>query len=390
MTAIVISFGPSESSYSTRNRGIPHRKDVLNAGASKNSGSPSVIMEVTAMRPDEFKKIAKKPSYLVDGLIYKGHFVVFGGLWGSAKSWLTELLAVCVASGVPFLGRDVMIQPVTLVDEETPQDELFERLERISVGLGLEGIPELLDIRPQEGFRFDSSTAYLEREMKNLGTGLLVLDNLSAMLGKYNENNDIGLARQVWNRLKSVVPTIALVHHFGKVAESDSEASFTLALRGSGKILDSADTAFSVRNRSFPYIVRVEKQRHTISGEKEWSFGIKEESKSLIVFENGIVVPELSQHEYILLDFLVNEKKVVATINNTKIKLKGGLSDFQIRDTYSSLANKGLARLEMGEKNKYSYFVTEAGEEHLKVASYIDKAKSIRTTKSGKSGKSRL
>lgn len=321
------------------------------------------------MKPKDFMKIASKPSYLVDGLFYQGHFIVVGGLWGSGKSWLSDLLAICVASGTPFLGRKVLMRPVMLVDEETSRDLLMDRLCRITEGLKLKEIPPLLDIRSMEGYSLANipATDALVRSAKELGIGLVILDNLSSMLGSVNEN-DVAPARIQWNKIKAAVGTLFLIHHFNKEAEKDNETSFTAALRGSGKILDSADTGLSIRkgdHKGFPFAVKVEKERHSLSGDKEWMFNLVSEDETSVVLGNSKYYPELTHDESVLLHFLGGDYKGIHTVDSASKKLNKELSDYTIRKLYAGLLEKGLAEFHMvNGQHKYFYTITSEGEEH--------------------------
>lgn len=257
------------------------------------------------MRISEFQKIAKRPTELVRGTIFKGHVILLAGFWGTIKSWIMEDLAISVASGKPSLFGVVEEQGhVILIDEETESDILGNRLHRLANGKGvvLEDLP--LTIHSLDGFRLDNDywIQVITEEIRKEKAIMTIIDNLSSTLGKFRENSsdDIGKARDGWNKLKASGSTVPIVHHFGKVGEKD-EASFTAALRGSTKVLDSADTAFSIRNHDWPRIVKLEKARHKLDCPKEFAIGFEEGDDWIRLMIVDIPVPELTRLEKLIM-----------------------------------------------------------------------------------------
>jgi len=61
--------------------------------------------------------------------------VIMGGLPGAGKSWIADALAAHVASGMDFLGLPIKQGEVLLVDEDTPEDELRNRFQRLAEGI---------------------------------------------------------------------------------------------------------------------------------------------------------------------------------------------------------------------------------------------------------------
>ncbi|MFA4835464.1 MAG: AAA family ATPase [Dehalococcoidia bacterium] len=233
------------------------------------------------MKADEFLEKARRPSPLVEGLILRGHTVILGGFWGSSKSWFAEALAVSVAAGVPFLDRQVTQGPVMIIDEDSPQDILAERITRLGKGIGKEAGELPITIHCQGGFKLSSTRAVdmVQKEIESNAISLVVVDSLSSILGTLSEN-DMTEARQRWSKLKGEkgTATLFMIHHFGKVGEDLKEVGFTKALRGSTKLADSADTAFSIQGKAWPRIIKVEKQRHSLATE-EFAIELEEDDQ---------------------------------------------------------------------------------------------------------------
>jgi len=87
------------------------------------------------MKAKDFLANSAPNLWLVDGLIPHGHMVIMGGLPGAGKSWIADALAAHVASGMDFLGLPIKQGEVLLVDEDTPEDELRNRFQRLAEGI---------------------------------------------------------------------------------------------------------------------------------------------------------------------------------------------------------------------------------------------------------------
>jgi hypothetical protein len=71
-------------------------------------------------------------------------------LWaqgGTGKSWLAGWLAVCIASGTPWLGHPVRQGPVLYYDWEAGPTVWRRRVNLVARGLGLDGVPDPLHYR---------------------------------------------------------------------------------------------------------------------------------------------------------------------------------------------------------------------------------------------------
>jgi RecA-family ATPase len=62
----------------------------------------------------------KAIPYVIDGLLTQGGLSALGGKSKYGKSSLTRYEAVCIAKGVPFLGRDTVQGDVILINLEDP------------------------------------------------------------------------------------------------------------------------------------------------------------------------------------------------------------------------------------------------------------------------------
>ena len=198
----------------------------------------------------DFVKKQRPSEWLVDGLVPAGHTVLVAGMPGAGKSYITEALAIAVASGTPYLGLSVTQGPVILVDEDTPSDELGQRLTALATGfqIKLDSLP--LHVLSYEGFRLDGNLSRLEQKASKVKPKLIILDCLSKMMGKFDENSarDCNNAAIAWNRLKGDESTLFVLHHLNK-REGKIEADFAKLVRGSLALIANCDTAFGVEAR---------------------------------------------------------------------------------------------------------------------------------------------
>ena len=76
-------------------------------------------------------------DWLINDWCPLGHRVIDVAPEGGCKTTFSSYLAVCIGSGMPFLGHDSMPGPVLIVDEETPKASLEDQLNRFRQGIGV-------------------------------------------------------------------------------------------------------------------------------------------------------------------------------------------------------------------------------------------------------------
>src|SRR5882724_12138908 len=101
------------------------------------------------LTPDELSQRAaklKSLEYLIDGLIPKQGISITVGDSGLGKSPLLYQTAICVAAGMPFMGRPVRQGPVLYMDCENGLVQVEEVVSRLSTFLGLANRPSELKL----------------------------------------------------------------------------------------------------------------------------------------------------------------------------------------------------------------------------------------------------
>lgn len=140
-------------------------------------------------------------AWLVEGLIPAHGVGLMLGRSGAGKSFLAMRLACCIASGVPFLGREVQLMGGTAMLLGEAADTFTERL-----GWALEGLrlsdghnmrPDDTPILrascglPKDVAALQAMGAHLRREMeaRNAAPRLVVVDTLTSAFSFANEND---------------------------------------------------------------------------------------------------------------------------------------------------------------------------------------------------------
>lgn len=127
-------------------------------------------------------------GWLIENLLPIGHRGMDTAPEGSFKTICGCCMAVCVASGTPFLGRPVKQGPVIIVDEETPETSLISHLERFARGIGAnyEDVP--IYVISMHGIRFGRDMQ-IKTLVKLVNKILPVFIRMDSLLPKYHNHS---------------------------------------------------------------------------------------------------------------------------------------------------------------------------------------------------------
>lgn len=149
-----------------------------------------------------------------DLCVADGINILFGNGSGG-KTWLLMYAAICVALGLPFLGRLTKRLNVLYVDCETGQSTYSYRANRLCAGLGM----TLQDIRNVrfwngKGIPFADQVAAIRRTCEEHEIGLICLDHIAAACG--GDANEQSIASALANSIGKIgLPVLALAHVTG-------------------------------------------------------------------------------------------------------------------------------------------------------------------------------
>lgn len=161
---------------------------------------------------------------LVERLIPEGYATVLFGDGGMGKSYLALGLAMCVATGQPFVGLTVRSCGVLYLDWELNADEFHRRGISVARGLGLSCPPANL-YYAQVAQPFSSVVGRVKTFIDQQHIGLVIIDSVGMACA-----GDPELARDVlgfFALLKNLNVTVLAVDHQSKLQEGQHYAQKT-------------------------------------------------------------------------------------------------------------------------------------------------------------------
>ncbi|NMB68579.1 MAG: AAA family ATPase [Chloroflexi bacterium] len=189
--------------------------------------------------------LAPQPEvdYILKGLITAGSVNIFYGEPGSKKTYALLSLAVCVASGLPWLDFGTDPRRVLIIDEESGERRMLRRLGEVLRGEGL-GPETPVSFVSLAGFSLDdpNDAEILRALIESEGAGLVIIDALAdTMTGDENSKQE---TQPVFNNLRRIAEAtncaVILIHHSNKAG----------GYRGSTAIKGSVDLMVRVESES--------------------------------------------------------------------------------------------------------------------------------------------
>jgi len=143
-----------------------------------------------------------KPAYIVEDLLYQGQMIVDAGEPGVGKSFLMYQLSMCMASGLPFLGRRTLHGTVLYFDEENSRSDLQQYLRWIWRGLNQPNIEAMQKRLHIEHFKLASEKkrfVYMAKVAAQVQPTLIVIDTATPVCSITDENDNGEASRAVRN-----------------------------------------------------------------------------------------------------------------------------------------------------------------------------------------------
>jgi len=158
---------------------------------------------------------------LVDGLIREGDVGTLVGGAKTSKTWIALRLAICVAGGLPFIGRTTRATKALYLDYELKEGTFLKRLSMLA-----RSAPKGLIYQTLRGSRLPSLSEIAELIVSQ-GIGFLVLDSLYRT-GLIREENSNDSTSQDLTALQGLAAqtgvSILVVDHTAKGAGNDRSA----------------------------------------------------------------------------------------------------------------------------------------------------------------------
>lgn len=191
------------------------------------------------------KRITMRYPVLIDGLVHRGTKVILGGGSKSYKTWTLLNMAIAVATGQKWFGRETVAtdQDVIFINFEVAHEFFLQRVRTVCKAMNTEP-PKNLKIWSLRGVSNDLSVILkaLDERLDN-GASLIVIDPIYKGLAGRDENSagDIG---QLMNEVEAIVEktgaAVAFAAHYSKGNQADKDPLDRVS--GSGVFARDPDT----------------------------------------------------------------------------------------------------------------------------------------------------
>lgn len=323
-------------------------------------------------------------QYLVDGLIESKSLVITYGSPGAMKSLLLADLAVCVAGGLRWLasiGADDTVSystvqtPVLWIDADNGVRRTHERFAAIARTHQVPPTTPLWYVSMPSP-ALDASDAFatenLAARIISRGVGLVVIDNLSVISGKADENSDEMVA--VMANLRQLVETtgaaVIVIHHQRK-GSAGFQGRKGETLRGHSSINAALDLALLVEREEQASCISIRATKERGAPVKpfaaEFVYTHQPDSHELLSarFSGRPFRTEPDPSEENLGDEVVAIVAENRGINQSALRKQAkeaypSASDHRIRATINDLVRAGKLVCRSGDHNARSYDMPEA------------------------------
>ena len=217
--------------------------------AELNSGLMPDLERGRIVIRDAAYYLSERPpiEYVVEKLIAESSVNVWFGQWGAKKTWAAIDLAVCVASGKQWLGMATEPCNVLIIDEESGDTRLANRIRDTMRGelgqLANESVPiKSVSLAQFNLLKRPDDADLLARLVLELDAKLIIIDALAdVMLG--GDENAVKDTQPVFANLRFIAEltgaAFIVIHHANKGG----------GYRGSSAIAGAIDTLLSVESK---------------------------------------------------------------------------------------------------------------------------------------------
>ena len=217
--------------------------------AELNSGLMPDLERGRIVIRDAAYYLSERPpiEYVVERLIAESSVNVWFGQWGAKKTWAAIDLAVCVASGKQWLGMATEPCNVLIIDEESGDTRLANRIKDVMRGELGEMADASVPIKSVSSAQFNllknsDDADLLTRLVLELDAKLVIIDALAdVMLG--GDENAVKDTQPVFANLRFIAEltgaAFIVIHHANKGG----------GYRGSSAIAGAIDTLLSVESK---------------------------------------------------------------------------------------------------------------------------------------------
>jgi RecA-family ATPase len=306
--------------------------------------------------------------YVINGLFPESSLSIVYGQPGCLKSMTMGDAAICVAGGVPFLGREVIQSPILWIDLDNGKRRTHERVEALGRAHDLsEDTPFFYISMPTPWLDAGklADVEGLEKRIKSLKVKFVVIDNLGLISPSADENSDAMIIIMGHLRLlaEHTGAAIILIHHQRK--SNGNKARAGESLRGHSSIEGSLDLALRIdrepdsnfitiqstktRDMDVPFFGCEFRYEH-----KPGTFELAEACFSAIEIEDRTSDKAIEKTiiSVVRSEPLINQKEL---INEAKSVLQAG--EKRIRQVLASLVKNHHIKIKEGARNAKLYII---------------------------------
>jgi len=203
------------------------------------------IMPRYIVRDWSYVKQKREPiKYLIDELVEEASLNIWVGKWGSKKTWAALSAAVCVATGKEWLDRKTIQGNVLIIDEESGDRRLSDRLMAAAAGeLITEDLPiEFISLASFNLLKNSQDQDMIMKEIVNRKINLVIIDALVDIMAGGDENA-VKDTQPVFVALRRIAKTtnvgVVVIHHANRVGD----------YRGSSAIPGSLETMIQIDSK---------------------------------------------------------------------------------------------------------------------------------------------
>jgi hypothetical protein len=198
---------------------------------------------------------------VIEDFIDEGTVNMLFGESGDGKSYSMMWAAICIAAGIPFLGKNVKQGPVLYIDEENNESIFKTRMHKVIDGMdGDQSLPFFFTSLAGFDFHKPHDRQQLEDLILAGGYVLIVVDALMDIMPGRDENS-----------VKDVLPVFAFARHLS----NKTKCAFSFlhhtnrngGYRGSSAIKGALDNMISIKKEG--NFVTFSLEKHRDSEEKE-------------------------------------------------------------------------------------------------------------------------
>lgn len=225
------------------------------AGVHRPSRQGSGPLEIVGLQ--DLLAIEYPPTrWRIDAVLPSQGVAVLGGLPKAGKSLLSNQQALCIASGMPFLGQETVQGRVLLIEAEGSRPALQDRLRRQSAGLGISTDIPLFAPRgaPRLRLATDEGKERLDAAIRTWRPDVVILGPLAQLYALDDENAAHEMGKVVSHLIEvsqGYGLVIQLAHHLNKSAKVTADtASWFDGFRGSNALASGADALLGLARRA--------------------------------------------------------------------------------------------------------------------------------------------